>query len=393
MNDYNYIQISWQRVSEAIGDLADCFQNNLPKSRIEYVASSMLLQISKYMNTVMSFLDTMDINHPNHVKERRTAFNIFDIENDCLSAKKYNVFQVEILKKLRESCSVQTSFREDEVSAFAGTNRSRAKQVIGALKATKALKLKSLSDGHYSITLCPFTSYKIRKCGLTPKEVNALTDYINSQGSPIRNTLKTTFTLRNEEQHNRPIEFDISEERYLQVGEPINSSNLIEALPSSRVNLEKTAIFLRAVTDPDQERSFLYGSGISVGDWVHFGYDEPVPYGYRELLMPTSKFRLEPACTLNIGRAAISMSRNCCLMLSEECEVYLQETAFVFASGEVVKISGDLNQIYKSLPLIHKTIPVITIHGVEGTVDLRDIVHWSENLKKITMTYVQEKLI
>ncbi|WP_156119588.1 hypothetical protein [Leptolyngbya sp. KIOST-1] len=399
MQNSSDIEVSWQRVSEAIGDLADCFHQNLPRARIEYVASSVILQISKYMNSVMSYLDKVDRNHGNHEKSRRTSFNFYDLRSTVLSTDKYNPHQINIIESICQACLIEASFQRDEAADFASTNKERSKQVIGSLKATRSLNLKSHKNDRYSIKISPFASHSIRKCGLTKEEVESLKCYLDNQGSSVRNVLSAIFLLRNEEQHDRPVEFEISEEKYIQVGDSGNSSNLIEALPGSRVNLNKSVIFLDSVEDTNAASNLLKKHGIAISSWLHFGC-EPIPYGYRELLMPSSRLRIAKGGALNAEGAAISMSTNCCLILSEESIVRMSDVIFILKNGAVVNQLRDFQEIrdsasplalQKSLPLSLKKIPVVSVNGAEGTVDLRDIVEWGENLKKATMDYLQRK--
>lgn len=389
VEDFEIINTSWGRVSEAIGDLANCFHEKLPESRVEYASSSVFLQISRYMNSIMSYLDKTDKNHSNFDKSRCTAFNLSDVYNDHVSINRYNSHQIELLQRIRQACIVEVSFRKDEASGFANTSQERANKVIGALKSTKLLNLKSQKDDRYTISLCPFRQYKIRKCGLTEDELNTLGNYITKQGSATRNILKTIFSLRNEEQHNRPIKVRISEERYFQVGEPGSTGHLIEALPGSKINLRNTTIFLSPVTDHFLAQKQLEKLGIGIGEWLHFDY-ETIPYGYRELLIPSSRLRVSGTGTLNVGMAAISMTTNCCLMLSVESEINLQNVTFIFASGNMRRISGELNQIHNNLPLMHKTVPVITVSGEEGRVDLREVVRWGEALKEVAVNHIRK---
>ena len=108
---------SWGRVSQSIGDLAECFNKDIDQDRTDYVAITVLTQIVRFLHVFMASLDTLDSSHINSSKEKRTGFNYRHIAPSRPKTN-YNSIQNDFLDFLYDKTKTTVFFRTDEASSF-----------------------------------------------------------------------------------------------------------------------------------------------------------------------------------------------------------------------------------------------------------------------------------
>tara|TARA_B110000902_G_C14191839_1_gene544495 strand:+ start:78 stop:1271 length:1194 start_codon:yes stop_codon:yes gene_type:complete len=384
---------SWDRVSESIGDLAECFNEKIAQDRTDYVAITVLSQIVRFLHVFMASLDALDSNHINSSKEKRTGFNYRHIAPSRPKTK-YNNIQNDFLDFLYDKTKTAVSFRTDEASSFAKTSASKNKLVIGALKSCKQVEYSEDGDSRHSISISPFDIINVKNNNLSNEEKRELKSYLQNSCKKILVFFEMLTKARNEEIHSSPVSVDIDIIKYLMISNGEKLNRLVQLESGGNLIARDSAFFLCGIDDNDLSKAIEKRYPATRLEVLRFRVDDsPKLHGYKQLAMPDNRMIISGTGTLNIRNTIISGNLNTGILLSTTSSINFKNVLFLFPGGdEIVVSSNSLEEVCKQLPSLSIEIPSITLSMDNETVNLVNIVETAIFIKNKIDEFLLERV-
>lgn len=384
---------SWSRLSEAISDLAECFQNDLPNERVNYSSSNVISHIVRHMNIVMASLDDLDKDHINFTKNNRTSFNHYDILPSKRKISRYNQIQILFLDRLYDKTKATTSFRTDELSSFAKTTLDKAHLVLKSIKSSKQLSYKSNGNNRHTVTYSPFDEINIPKKGLSNDERRSLKTYFESSGVETKNNFKICWDSRNNEIHSHPIDTKISNEEFYLISEIKTFNTLLEINSNAKIELTNALISLKEQSTKNSEWINEYFP--SKAEILFFDFDsENNSFGYKKLNLPDNRMTLIPNSSFKGNSVGIMSSKNTGLLIKKDSNLLFSNVTILYPSGKEHLISANsVSELIDKVP--HQIIkyPILELVNGNKSSNLKSIINTVKLLKVYSIEFIKEKNI
>ncbi len=384
---------SWDRVSQSIGDLAECFNKDIGQNRTDYVAITVLTQIVRFLHVFMASLDTLDSSHTNLSKDKRTGFNYSHIAPSRPKTN-YNYIQNDFLDFLYEKTKTIVSFRTDEASSFAKTSASKDKVVIGALKSCKQVEYSKNGDSRHFIKISPFETISVKNNNLSKEEKRELRSYLEHSCKGFSTFFHMLTEARNEETHSSPISVDIDIVKYLIISNGEKLNRLVQLESGGSLIAKDSAFFLCAFNDDDLNKELYKRDPAKKLKVLKFTQDDnPKLYGYKKLGMPEERINISKTGSFHIQNTVISSNLNTGILISPTSTISFINVLFIFPGGEEIVVSGNsLEEMRKQLPILSIEIPSITLRNNKETLNLVNIVKTANFIKSTIDDFLLERV-
>lgn len=381
---------SWHRVSESIGDIAECFHGVIPESRINYTATNLLNQIVRYLDVFIASLDLIDHNHENAIKEKRTAFNYKHIYPDR-PKKNYNGIQNEFLDFFYERTKIEVFFRTDEAASFAKTSETKNSAVIGALKSCKQIQYTRIGNARHSIKISPFEDAKINNNNLNKTEKDNLIYWLNSSKDPLLKFLKFLKELRNEEIHSSPVSARIDYNEHILISTNEKFSRIVHVESGGTWVVKDSVLFLCPVLNNDIEIYLERYPNIKETLLIGINIDTHL-HGYKNLAMPDNRIVVAKKAKFSMRNVAIAGTADSGILLSKDAYISFENVKIIFPEWKELLVSGNsISEICDQVPWHKLSLPSIKFIKNSEEQDLSHMVNHAILMKTIVDDFLASK--